>query len=79
VIPWSGNTLGYDEGENFSARVSTGEFTLKGVVPERMAEVMLNNEETFIYDDIHAQNRMLKMIFKPKTISLQVTMGLLLK
>ena len=46
---------GDDEGRNFSEVVGTDKFTLEVSVSEGRMEVTLNDNETFVYDDIHMQ------------------------
>lgn len=46
---------GDDEGRNFSEVVGTNKFTLEVNVSEGRMEVTLNDNETFVYDDIHME------------------------
>ena len=44
-----------DEGMNFSEEVGTDKFTLEVIASEGRMEVILNDDETFVYEDIHMQ------------------------
>jgi hypothetical protein len=46
---------GDDKGKNFKEVVGTDKFTLEVTVSEGKLEVTLNDNETFVYDDIHMQ------------------------
>lgn len=46
---------GDDKGRNFSRSVGTDKFTLEVRVSEGRMEVTLNDEETFVYDDVHME------------------------
>ena len=46
---------GDDEGRNFSETVGTDKFTLEIIASEGRMEVTLNDNETFVYDDIHME------------------------
>lgn len=49
------DSWGDDKGRNFAKVVDNDKFTLEIVVSEGKMEVTLNDEETFVYDDIHMQ------------------------
>jgi len=44
-----------DEGRNFSTKVGHDKFTLEVIATEGRMEVIMNDEETFVYDDIHME------------------------
>ncbi len=44
-----------DEGHNFSTNVGTDKFTLEVIASEGRIEVILNDEESVVYDDIHME------------------------
>ena len=44
-----------DEGHNFSTNVGTEKFTLEVIASEGRIEVILNDEESVVYDDIHME------------------------
>jgi hypothetical protein len=44
-----------DEGRNFATKVGQDRFTLEVVVTQGRMEVTMNDDETFVYDDIHMQ------------------------
>ena len=46
---------GDDEGRNFAEVVGQGKFTLEVNVSEGRMEVTLNDDETFVYDDVHME------------------------
>lgn len=46
---------GDDPGRNFSEIVGTNKFTLEIIVTEGRMEVILNDNESFVYDDIHME------------------------
>ena len=46
---------GDDPGKNFSEIVGTNKFTLEIIVSEGRMEVVLNDNERFVYDDIHME------------------------
>lgn len=46
---------GDDPGKNFSEIVGTDKFTLEIIVTEGRMEVILNDNESFVYDDIHME------------------------
>ncbi len=46
---------GDDKGRNFSEIVGTNKFTLEVVVSEGRMEVILNDNESFVYEDIHME------------------------
>lgn len=46
---------GDDEGRNFAEEVGHEKFTLEVVVSKGKMEVILNEKETFVYDDIHME------------------------
>ncbi|MEM1119057.1 MAG: polysaccharide lyase family 7 protein [Bacteroidota bacterium] len=44
-----------DDGYNFATNVGTGKFTLEVIVSEGRMEVILNDDESVVYDDIHME------------------------
>ena len=44
-----------DDGRNFAQRVDYEKFTLEIIASEGRMEVIMNDEETFVYDNIHMQ------------------------
>ena len=44
-----------NEGHNFSEKVGTEQFTLEVIVSEGRLEVILNDDESVVYDDIHME------------------------
>lgn len=49
------NAWGDDAGRNFAEAVGTDKFTLEISASEGRMEVTLNDDETFVYDDIHME------------------------
>ena len=44
-----------DDGHNFKANVANDKFTLEVIVSEGKLEVILNEDESVVYDNIHMQ------------------------